>query len=246
MSPIFCPLFSAQPVVPLLRRQPAERGRALIERLQRTGRIEFAPQPGLQRHADSEDANAEAGVDSTLGTALLIRARNAIAQRLGQPTAPELHHPRLAEPGATFVTLHRDGELRGCIGRLRATRPLDADVRRNAVAAAFEDHRCPPCQADEFDQLEIEVSLIGAEVPLPNRSEASVLRALRPGIDGMVLRWRDHQSTLLPQVWQALPEPAEFLAALKRKAGLPADFWAREMQFSSYEVSSFTEVRGDG
>jgi AmmeMemoRadiSam system protein B/AmmeMemoRadiSam system protein A len=207
--------------------------------------IEFTAQPGLQRQAEGGDSIADAGVESTLGPALLARARNAIAARLGRPAAPELDHPRLSAPGATFVTLRRDGQLRGCVGRLRATRPLDVDVRRNAVAAAFEDYRCPPCRADEFDQLEIEVSLIGAEEPLRNRSEASVLRTLRPGIDGVVLRWRDHQSTLLPQVWQALPERAEFLAALKRKAGLPADFWTPEMQFSSYQVSSFTEPRGD-
>jgi len=122
---------------------------------------------------------------------------------------------------------------------------LDEDVRRNAVAAAFEDHRCPPCRPDEFDQIEIEVSLIGADMPLRNLNETSVLHALRPGVDGVVLRWRDRQATFLPQVWQALPEPTEFLAALKRKAGLPADFWASEMQFSSYEVSSFTEHRGE-
>jgi len=207
--------------------------------------IEFAAQPGSHRQTDSDGSNVDNGIDSALGSALLARARNAIALRLGLPTAPELHHPRLAAPGATFVTLHRDGELRGCIGRLHATRPLDEDVRRNAVAAAFEDHRCPPCRPDEFDQIEIEVSLIGADMPLRNLNETSVLHALRPGVDGVVLRWRDRQATFLPQVWQALPEPTEFLAALKRKAGLPADFWASEMQFSSYEVSSFTEHRGE-
>jgi AmmeMemoRadiSam system protein B/AmmeMemoRadiSam system protein A len=182
--------------------------------------------------------------DTTLGAALLVRARNAIADVLALPTEPEPTHPALTAPGATFVTLRLGGELRGCVGTLTAARPLGHDVRLQALCAAFRDTRFQPLQSDEFAALEIEVSLLEPALPLEVASEAEARAALRPGIDGVILEWRDQRATLLPQVWEQLPGPREFLAALKRKAGLPADFWASDLRLKRYRVRKFLEPVG--
>ncbi|MCW5664998.1 MAG: AmmeMemoRadiSam system protein B [Piscinibacter sp.] len=177
--------------------------------------------------------------DDELGQALLARARNTIAAALGRAVAPEPPHPALARPGATFVTLHVHGELRGCIGTLEACRALEADVRRHARAAAFEDTRFESIRAHELEALQVEVSLLGASEPLPVAGEHEAHARLRPGVDGVTLRWRGRSATFLPQVWEQLPAPRDFLAALKRKAGLPADFWAEDVLLERYAVRKF-------
>jgi len=179
-----------------------------------------------------------------LGAALVARARNAIADAFALPTGREPGHAALGAPGATFVTLRLRGELRGCVGGLQAVRPLADDVRMHALCAAFRDSRFEPLQIEEFDELEIEVSLLEPALPLPARSERDAHAALRPGVDGVILEWRGQRATFLPQVWEQLPEPREFLAALKRKAGLPADFWAPDLQLSRYRVRKFLEPVG--
>ncbi len=181
--------------------------------------------------------------DATLGHALLARARNAIADRLGLPLTDEPPHPALHTPGATFVTLTEGGRLRGCIGTLEAHRSLEADVRANAVAAAFRDPRFAPVEIDEWPHIQLEVSLLTTPVPLPCRDEADALARLRPGVDGVIFEYGGYRSTFLPQVWEQLPEPAIFLNQLKRKAGLPDTFWAPEVMLSRYEVCKWKENR---
>jgi AmmeMemoRadiSam system protein B/AmmeMemoRadiSam system protein A len=182
--------------------------------------------------------------DAALGQALVQAARRSIADALKLPRAPAAvpDHPEFSRPGATFVTLHdAQSQLRGCVGRLEAVRPLGEDVRANAYAAAFEDHRFAPLRAHEWDGLQVEVSLLDPAEPLPARDEAQALASLRPGIDGLILHWRHLRATFLPQVWAQLPEPAQFMAALKRKAGLAADFWAVDIRLSRYRVRSFAD-----
>jgi AmmeMemoRadiSam system protein B/AmmeMemoRadiSam system protein A len=192
---------------------------------------------------DSQTGDIEAAAhDQRLGAALVSRARNAIADALGLPTGDEPGHPALVAPGATFVTLRRHGELRGCVGTLDAERPLADDVCVHALAAAFRDARFEPLSIEEFDALEVEVSVLEPARPLPADSEANALAALRPGIDGVLLEWRGRRATFLPQVWEQLPRPREFLAALKHKAGLPADFWAADLRLSRYRVRKFTQT----
>jgi len=181
--------------------------------------------------------------DTTLGAALIGRARNAIADALGLPAAAaEPGHAALDAPGATFVTLRQSGDLRGCVGTLSAVRPLADDVRLHALAAAFRDSRFEPLRVEEFAQLEIEVSLLEPAQPLAAGTEAEVHGALRPGVDGVVLEWRGCRATFLPQVWEQLPQPREFLDALKCKAGLAADFWAEDLRLSRYRVRKFTQA----
>ena len=177
-----------------------------------------------------------------LGDALLVRARNAIGGEFGWVPRAEPIHPCLDEPGATFVTLVNRGELRGCIGSLEAWRPLAADVRANACAAAFRDPRFLPLTAAELIVTRIEVSLIGPSVPLTFFDEADAIRQLRPGIDGVILEYERHRGTFLPQVWESLVEPIVFLAHLKQKAGLPNDFWAKGIVLRRYEVRKWKEA----
>lgn len=176
-----------------------------------------------------------------LGTSLLGIARATIADALGSAARADESAPRLHAPGASFVTLTQQGELRGCIGTLEAHRSLLADVKANALAAAFRDPRFEPLQHAELDITEVEVSLLSAIQPIAFTGEADALAALRPGIDGVVLEYRHYRSTFLPQVWEQLPEPGMFLAQLKRKAGLPADFWAEDIRLSCYSVSKWRE-----
>ena len=177
-----------------------------------------------------------------LGLALLARARNAIAAEFGFAAVPEPGHPALEKAGATFVTLTQEGELRGCIGSLEARRPLDADVRANAQAAAFSDPRFMPLAQAEFARTRVEVSLLTPATPLEFSDETDAISCLRPGVDGVILEYGSHRATFLPQVWDSLPDPRQFLSHLKRKAGLPADFWADGIKLSRYEVQKWKEV----
>lgn len=180
---------------------------------------------------------------SDLGAALLVRARNAIGAELGMAAEAEPEHPLLAQRGATFVTLTRDGELRGCIGSLEAWRTLDEDVRANALAAAFHDPRFPPLARAELPLMRIEVSLLAPAEPIDFADEDDAAARLRPGIDGVILENHGRRGTFLPQVWESLPEPRGFLRHLKQKAGLPADYWGPDVRLYRYEVQKWKEAR---
>ncbi len=178
---------------------------------------------------------------------LLALARQAIGLALGAggPAGVELdaaaEEDWLQAPGACFVTLTHRGLLRGCIGSVWARRRLLEDVRSNARAAALADPRFPPLTAAELPSTRIEVSLLSVPSPLAAASEAEALAALRPGIDGLILDYAEAQATFLPQVWESLPAPHDFLVQLKRKAGLPAAFWAPAIRLQRYTVVKWQE-----
>lgn len=177
------------------------------------------------------------------GLTLLPLARWAIAQRLHRDfPAPGTDQPWLREPGASFVTLTINGDLRGCIGSLVAHRPLEDDVVSNAQAAAFEDPRFLPLTEHELDAVSIEVSVLSEPVPMSFSSRDDALAQLRPGVDGVVLTAGHHRATFLPQVWSQLPSPGQFIGHLLRKAGLPADYWSPAMRLERYTVTSFEEA----
>jgi AmmeMemoRadiSam system protein A len=179
--------------------------------------------------------------DPDLGRALLTIARSAIGAELGFHPVAEASHASLTQPAATFVTLKLADELRGCIGSLKALRPLGIDVRENAIAAAFRDPRFAPLAVGEFEATSVEVSLLSAAERLDLRNEEDLLARLRPGVDGLVLEYGHHRATFLPQVWESLPAPRAFLAALKRKAGLPGDFWSAQLNVSRYGVTKWAQ-----
>lgn len=181
-----------------------------------------------------------------LGPELLRLARAAIAHHLGLGPAPEPGaDPRLGERGATFVTLTLEGELRGCIGSLRRTRALGVDVIANAIAAASQDPRFPPLDADEFAQVEVEMSLLSEPEFIDFADEADLLRQLRPFEDGLILFAGCRSATFLPQVWSQLPQPEMFLAALKRKAGMPVERPVDGLMAARYNVRKWHESRAE-
>lgn len=145
----------------------------------------------------------------------------------------------LSTPGASFVTLHRNEQLRGCIGSLEAHQPLATDVAQNAFSAAFRDPRFPPLDKDELKDLTLEVSVLTSPEAMTFSSEQDLLRQLRPGVDGLILEDSGQRGTFLPSVWESLPHPVEFLRQLKRKAGLPENHWSAETRLWRYTTEKF-------
>jgi len=173
------------------------------------------------------------------GPILIAIAREAIERGDAGAGPAVANVPWLGEWGASFVTLRIGGELRGCIGSVEARRSLIEDVAHNACAAAYRDPRFPPVSDDELARLQIEVSVLSAREPMTVDSETQALAMLRPGVDGVYLEYQDRASTFLPQVWESLPHPLEFLGELRRKAGLPARFWHPDVRLSRYTVEKF-------
>ena len=176
------------------------------------------------------------------GAALLRIARSALEEAVGarspDPVAPA---GSFQEQGASFVTLTCKGQLRGCIGTLEPCRPLAEDVGRNARAAALEDTRFAPVRAEELAEISVEVSVLSALEEIDHRDEDHLLSLLQPGTDGLVIAHRGRRATFLPQVWTNLSAPAEFVQALKAKAGLPRGFWADDMRAWRFRVEKFEE-----
>ena len=178
--------------------------------------------------------------DERRGGFLLAIAREAIAQGPEPRTESFAWDEEwLREPAASFVTLREAGELRGCIGSVDACRSLGDDVAHNAHAAAYRDPRFPPVRPAEIPGLDVEVSVLTPRVPLAVASEDAALAELRPGRDGVMLEYQDFRATFLPQVWENLPDPRDFLAELRRKARLPAGFWHPELRLSRYGVEKY-------
>jgi hypothetical protein len=170
--------------------------------------------------------------------ALERAVRNEKLDRLDLTKLPA----RLRQPGATFVTLTRNGELRGCIGALEPYQPLAEDVREHAIAAGLEDYRFPPVQPNELADIQIEISYLTMPVDLSYESPLDLLRILRPGVDGVILRDGFHRATFLPQVWEKIPDPADFLSHLCIKMGAAPDLWKRKkISVQIYRVEEFHE-----
>ena len=176
------------------------------------------------------------------GTTLLTLARNAIGQQFGQDAGTFTFLAALDQPGATFVTLTLNDQLRGCIGSLEAHRPLAVDVAENAIAAAFRDPRFAPLGLKELSRIRVEVSLLEPAVPMEFANESDALAQLRPGQDGVILRFGNRRATFLPQVWESLPDRQKFMAQLKLKAGMPADFWDESIALARYGVQKWKEA----
>ncbi|HEU0233563.1 MAG TPA: AmmeMemoRadiSam system protein A [Gallionella sp.] len=175
------------------------------------------------------------------GKILLPIARAAISRALDVPRAADETAPWLAEHGACFVTLTQDGELRGCIGTLQAHRPLLSDVKSNAVSAAMHDPRFMPLSVEELGITTVEISLLSPTTAMDVRDEADALAQMHPNVDGIVFEYGRYRSTFLPQVWEDLAQPRLFLAMLRRKAGLPDDFWEEGVKLSRYTVTKWSE-----
>lgn len=142
----------------------------------------------------------------------------------------------LQTTGACFVTLHRHGQLRGCIGSVEAHRSLAQDIIDNAAASALQDHRFMPVQPHELPEIELEVSLLSTPEELPVTSFEALAATLRPGVDGLILREGRQRATYLPAVWSQLPEAEDFISSLLRKGGWPPHYWSPDMRAWRYTV----------
>jgi AmmeMemoRadiSam system protein A len=181
------------------------------------------------------------------GRRLLQIARQSISAALvgqGEFGAPVAEEPWLRESRATFVTLMQSEELRGCVGALEAQRPLAQDVAENARAAAFEDARFKPLTPDEFARTDIEVSLLSTPKRLAFEDHADLIGRLRPGVDGIILEHSEEgkHATFLPQVWEGLPDPEQFIAHLKQKAGIARGVDIRRCRVKRYSVLKWREA----
>jgi AmmeMemoRadiSam system protein B/AmmeMemoRadiSam system protein A len=185
---------------------------------------------------------SEANGADLRGPVLLSLARAAISDIFGIGFRVDDSHGFLQENIATFVTLTRQGHLRGCIGSLEARRSLLDDVKANAKAAAFLDPRFEPLTQTEFASTRIEVSVLTASEPLVFASEAEAIARIHPGIDGLILEHCGKRGTFLPQVWDDIRDPAEFLRQLKVKAGLDPAFWADDVRLLRYTVVKYREA----
>lgn len=174
---------------------------------------------------------------------LLDIARQSIENGylVGHPLSIDIRNypSELRIPKATFVTLEKHHQLRGCIGMLEAVLPLVKDVAENAFSAAYKDPRFPPVERSEIPELDIFISILGEPQPIIFHSEADLLQQIRPGIDGLILIENGHKGTFLPSVWESLPDKALFLRHLKNKAGLPADYWSESIKVYRYTTESF-------
>jgi len=165
--------------------------------------------------------------------------RYGIINRTAMPLNTQDYEAQLQEPLATFVTLKKHDQLRGCIGTLTARRPLVDDVVYNAWQAATHDPRFDPVQADELRYLQVNISILSPPQDLAVASEDDLLAKLCPGEDGLIFDDGYHRATFLPSVWQQLPEPVDFVNHLKQKAGLSPNDWSAGIKVQRYTSFEF-------
>lgn len=184
--------------------------------------------------------------------AVLKIAREAIAAAVCDRLRPALDlarlSPSLRESRATFVTLNLGGDLRGCIGALYASLPLALDVQEHAVGAALYDPRFPPVSPVEVPRLHIEISVLTPPEPITFHSADELLNLLRPNVDGVILACGWRRATFLPQVWEKVPNPVQFLDMLSEKMGAPPEQWRMpDTEVLRYQVEVVEEpVTEDG
>ena len=175
-------------------------------------------------------------------TCLLV-ARQSIKHGLEEGRALQInssdYSSNLQQEFASFVTLYKKGELRGCIGALQATQPLINDISEHAYAAAFQDPRFPVLVKNEYEHIDIKISVLGNPEKINFTNEEDLLQQICPNIDGLILEHGYNRGTFLPSVWEQLPDKKEFLNHLKIKAGFTPDWWDNAVKISRYETFSF-------
>ena len=191
-----------------------------------------------------EEADAARFSDADRARLLAVAAASLDFAVARDGEAPEIAldaavSPALSAQRASFVTLERDGALRGCIGSPAPRTQFARDVAANAVAAGFGDPRFPPLKANELAELTIEISALSPATPLALADEDELIAKLHPGRDGLILRERGASALFLPSVWSALPDRRAFVQQLKRKMGRAADHWSLSMRAWRFTTESF-------
>jgi uncharacterized protein len=172
---------------------------------------------------------------------LIELARNRIASDLGiekfKFSEKDFEEKIFQEKRGVFVTLEISGNLRGCIGNIEPVHPLFKAVIKNAREAASGDPRFDPVSVAEYPNIEIEISVLTIPKKLEYGSPTDLLKKLRPGKDGVILGKGFLRATYLPQVWDEIKDPGQFLSSLAIKAGLDPDVWKNQkVDISVYEV----------
>jgi len=197
----------------------------------------------------SADGHAGSRLGETERSTLLAVARDSIAHGLSYGRAPDIEAAgflaELRPLRATFVTLRRGGELRGCIGGLEARRPLVVDVSFSAYAAAFHDTRFHPVGEKELDELSLHISILAPLEKVAVADQHELERSVRPGVDGLLLCAGSRRGTFLPSVWDSVSGPREFIDRLKQKAGLAVDAGSSQWEVFRYTVESFPDEHDD-
>jgi uncharacterized protein len=195
---------------------------------------------GLARDWPTLPGDEPAAFDPADGARLIRLAVAALQAHLTGtafvPAAPD--SPALELPGASFVTLERVGQLRGCVGTVDAKRPLWRDVIRNAVRAAA-DPRLPAVTAVDWPELDVKLSVLGPPQPVPAAAAGALAELLRPGVDGLLLTDGVRRATFLPAVWSKLSDPHRFVAALLVKGGWPNGSWPDGILAHRYTAAEF-------
>lgn len=178
---------------------------------------------------------------------LLKLARESIKFALHGKKLPKLNldsfTPALREQGASFVTLTVQDQLRGCIGALEARQPLVEDVREHAIAAALEDPRFLPVEKNELNRIRIEVSILSVPQVLKYESSQELIQKLKPHIDGVIIKQGERKATFLPQVWEKVSNPKEFMNQLCYKLSGDPNLWQEtKLQVFTYQVEEFQEL----
>jgi hypothetical protein len=180
-----------------------------------------------------------AGDKKTLLDVAQKSIQHGLIHNAALPVELTAYNRLLNEPGASFVTLNLNHQLRGCIGSLEAFQPLVKDVAEHAFAAAFRDPRFSPVSSAEIEHLEIHISVLTKSTTIDFTDEKDLLNKLEAGVDGLILQEGFHKATFLPAVWEQLPEPKDFLTHLKLKAGLDKNYWSENIIASRYKTISF-------
>ena len=177
--------------------------------------------------------------------ALLALARSAIKSELVEDSEverPDNLTEKLKENRGCFVTLHKAGTLRGCIGTIEPTKPLVTSVEENAHSAAFRDPRFPSLREEELSAVDIEVSVLTVPRELSFTDGDDLKNKLKPGVHGVIVSRMGRSATFLPQVWEQLPEVEIFLEHLCQKGGMDGKCWQdKGTTVKVYEAEYFSE-----
>ncbi len=196
---------------------------------------------------ENKSSNQLKRLNKKHGDILIKIARDTISKELGLEKNDKIEQEAerdevLNQKSGVFVTLYKGGELRGCIGSIAPEKSIVEGVKENAINAAFKDPRFPPLSKDELKDIKIEVSVLSPPRPLEYNSSEDLIKKIRPYKDGVIIQKGWARATFLPQVWEKLPDPEEFLTHLCLKAGLSGDLWLKEpLEVYTYEVIAFEE-----
>lgn len=232
-----------QPLKALLHMARARDWRALRLDLTHSGKTAGNPERVVGYGAWGFEPARTARLPATLRAELLRAARKTLESGLRRGKAPEIDLASFATPlhgeAASFVTLKKNGALRGCIGSYAPRRAMIADVVANAYAAGFSDPRFAPLTAGELPELELSVSLLSTPRRMLASSEQDLVSRLQPDRDGLILDGGGKRSIFLPSVWEDIPDPADFVTALKRKGGFAPGEWPESMTAWTYSAEVF-------